>query len=74
MKITRIKVSEEKLNAMAAKIRSTLTSKDGYVYPIEEVRNSGYIVQSHLITFTAPNGDTYLYSPLCKDNAMAKEV
>ena len=70
--IKKIKVSKEKFDEMTKEIKSTLTSEDGYVYPIKETRNSGYIVQSFLITFNVPNGDIYAYSPLYKTTGISK--
>lgn len=59
--VKKIKISNEKFNAFTEDIKANFPTEDGYVYRINS--QSGYIVQSFLITYNAPNGDIYAFSP-----------
>lgn len=69
--IKKIKISNEEFNAFTKDIKANFPTKDGYVYRINS--QSGYIVQSFLITYNAPNGDIYAFSPDYK-KAFAEEA
>lgn len=50
---SKITLSSSEFDRLVQHIKNTYKSDDGYVYPVNEEHSAGFIVQSHLVTYTA---------------------
>ena len=72
--VKKVKVSQAEFDAMVQRIKKDYTTDDGYVYHAQD-KFGGYIVQSFLVTYNAPNGDITAYSPMYETHyAVGKKV
>lgn len=59
--IKKIKLTQFQIDRFRQLIRATRRTENGYVFPDDESKKSGYIVQSNCISYTDGQGNITMY-------------